>query len=575
MAELPERRLSLRATPLPAPAPGGPIDPLVRVQRELRAAEHGLARARGRALQAEEEVERLRDELTAARAELQAAREEPRRLQREAEASALARLRAEQVAYAERSRRLELEDTLGRARVGEARESRAREAVEEDARQRIEELREDVRRAGRARDEAERLLRVALAEPPRGAALAQPPRGAAQKRSAGPRARAGGQTEVLRRERELAERRASPGRHGLGSPAGPGALGAPVGALEGERRLAALRNPLPRTAGGQEPAPPRPAVPAPLPAAVPKPPPLPSGHAPRAPIEPERLMAALDRLRQAAPSGPEAADEPPSRPSPPATPPPASGPRPAPAGWLLRALTRLVDESPALGGEVIVGLLPAQHLHTPGPLAYDLLLGADGLIRVSVLSGRTQVERFPAAPLAGSEEALPRHPSEVNFQVLGDLSGLARLLMGGGGHRRLGRGVARIRGDRASFELLQDLLARPAPLPEMIRAGACPGALPSLALAGALLAPTQTAGHLLTLAHLRPGALTARAFLHINSRQAPRVSTTPAARPVDIAVVCPDERLLGALTGPEAADVQGDRELLEQLRGWIREAQRV
>lgn len=592
------------AAAIEAAVPGPPSDPETLAARQLRGFELAVENARKRVAEAEAAAAELTGRIRQLEDELEEARGEPRRLtallaERER------RLRdAEQRVHAERALRLEVEEEL----AGQAAVQRAlREALGEVATReaRIRELEEELQRARRAGDEAEHLAAAAavgkqrgrrragpampdrvgerlrgelalasglLGAPVAAAAVARPaqPRLAEllrfereliARRGATPRtqpeARASSEptlaqlreqlerlravAERERAEREEAEQRAARLERALAEQsARSGRVYEAIEELRGE--LAELRaahagEPLAAGAGGLE-EPPRLGDPA-------------------GPVEAQRLSAALARLREASPSEPQgaAAEERPTRSGRPTKP------------WLRRAFRRLVVQDPAAAGRLLVALLPAQHVADRRPVAYDLVLGesTDICVQVSAGAGPPRIDFGEAS----------RSLSEVDFQVTGDLASIARLVAAGRVRRRFGRGLARVRGERARFSALERLVSTPLTLRELHAAGVRLDPALALTIVSLVIDPAWTAGERFTIAHEVRGARLAGAFLHVRDGGAPLVTDRPAAGPVETTIVSPADMLLPTLAGDRSADVfvRGEQRPLTLLAHWLERAQ--
>ena len=112
----------------------------------------------------------------------------------------------------------------------------------------------------------------------------------------------------------------------------------------------------------------------------------------------------------------------------------------------------------------------------------------------------------------------PRPLSEVDFQLVGDLASIARLLAAGPVRRRLGRlalrhPMARIRGDRSRFPALEHLIDAPLTLGQLHAAGVRLDPVLALTLAALMIEPEWTAGERFTIAHREPSAAVARRIL--------------------------------------------------------------
>jgi hypothetical protein len=168
----------------------------------------------------------------------------------------------------------------------------------------------------------------------------------------------------------------------------------------------------------------------------------------------------------------------------------------------------------------------------------------------------------------------PRARWDVSFQVLGDLSSLARLLGAGPLRRRLGRGLAGVSGDRRALRALTELVRAPLTLEELDLAGV--RLQPSLALSVAALMvdPSWTEGERFTIAHQQPGAETAAAHLRIRDG-GPLSVTDSALGPVAATIVCPGDSLLPVLGGAVAVDgaIRGEERPPRLLRSWLKRAQ--
>ncbi len=332
---------------------------------------------------------------------------------------------------------------------------------------------------------------------------------------------------------------------------------------EAERRAAALeREPAPSTADPSVPdaSAPDPTVPDPI---VPDPiVPDPSA----APLEPERLSDALTRLRATiAPQAPPASangDDPSAHP-------PLSGGSVARADRPLEPVfRRLVRRDPDAAGRLLLELLPLAALVHPRPVAYDLVLRrGPGVTRpcvwVTVLGGAPTIRVRPA----------PRPADQVDFQVVGEPVRIARLLVAGWLRRRLGLGVARVRGSRAQLPALGALLSAPLDLTELHREGVRLDSATTFALVAAMVDPAWTAGRRFTIAHEEPQAGTT--YVSAGGGRRIEVTPTPPAQPVSTTLRCRADQLSAALCRESVGGltVSGDPLPLAWLRQWINRAQ--
>ena len=152
-------------------------------------------------------------------------------------------------------------------------------------------------------------------------------------------------------------------------------------------------------------------------------------------VELERFDAALARLRAAA-GEPDFGDS--LRPDRSESPIPAVG---ATRPWLHEAFAELVARDPDGAGELFVALLPAQGTAWSDPIAYDIVLAPDDVVRLTSAGGgaRPEIERAET----------PRDLGEVAFRATGGPAKLALLIAAGPFRRRFRRrGLARVEGAR-------------------------------------------------------------------------------------------------------------------------------
>ena len=125
-----------------------------------------------------------------------------------------------------------------------------------------------------------------------------------------------------------------------------------------------------------------------------------------------------------------------------------------------------------MAGQLLLALLPAQAAVHREPLAYDLILGPGECVRVTVRSHAREPGDIAPDPSAEAADPTcpesvvefadsPRAESDVDFQVLGELTSVARTVAAGRLRRRFGRGMAHVNGDRAAFGALRDLVRAP------------------------------------------------------------------------------------------------------------------
>ena len=265
-------------------------------------------------------------------------------------------------------------------------------------------------------------------------------------------------------------------------------------------------------------------------------------------MQTDRLADALTRLRANAQP-----IQPPTVPAVPAT---LAGP--------FRTLCR---RDPALAGRLAVSLLGMERIAYPHPIAFDLLLGpGGGCIQVTSSEARTDVVA----------ETTARPLEQVGFRVVGGPDRLARLLVAGRLRRRLGFGVARVRGDRDGLAALEALLALPLDLPALVDGGMLTDSTTMLSLVAAMVRPEWTRGAHFAVSH-RDGD-SSPSYLVFSGGRRPEVTPTAPAGPIATVISCADHDLASVLTGaiaPGAAGIQvlGDAAPLTQLQGWIKRAQ--
>ena len=295
---------------------------------------------------------------------------------------------------------------------------------------------------------------------------------------------------------------------------------------------------------------------------------------PARPVQPQRLNEALSRLRETIP-----AQVPPGEPEAGAAHEAgaagvgATGAGAAPAEpaeavasgrvWLEPVFRSLVRRDAALGGRLLLDLLPAQRAAYPRPVAYDLVLGEHRCVQVTVFGGPPEI-RFADAQ---------RPASVTDFRAVGDAARLARLLVAGRIRARLGIGVARVRGRRDALSALRALVQAPLALSELQRAGVRLEPALALEVAALMIAPQWTAGERFSIAHEQDGR--SSSLLHVRDGLPPAVSQAWPADRADTTIACPAELLLDVLSGhdPQGLEVSGDERPLGLLRDWLKRAQ--
>jgi hypothetical protein len=241
--------------------------------------------------------------------------------------------------------------------------------------------------------------------------------------------------------------------------------------------------------------------------------------------------------------------------------------------WLRNAFHVLVDRDASSAGRLLLALLPVQRIADPQPVAYDLVLGDMAAARVTVSSTVAQVDLGDT----------PRPLAEVDFQLVGNLASIARLLAAGPLRRRLGPlgrlapggRVALVRGDRTRLVALEHLLDARLTLGQLHGAGVRLDPVLALTVAAAMIDPGWTGGERFTIAHREPEAASPGAYLHIRDARAPTVTGEPPQGPVATTVGCSPDDLLGVLSGEHVASVaiSGDQRPLTLVSQWLDRAQ--
>ncbi len=298
--------------------------------------------------------------------------------------------------------------------------------------------------------------------------------------------------------------------------------------------------------------PPAAALPVTAPPALPAPP-----AAPATVVEPARLNDALSRLRETV--APHDVQEAPSTALIPSLSMHEALARPS----LERVFRKMVAADADVAGRLLLELLPLQRVVYPHPVSYDLVLGADRCVSVSVPNGMPVIQ----------VQAVARPRQEVDFQVMGDPGRLARMLLAGRWRRRFGRRVARVRGRREGVVALTSLLGAPLDLQALQRAGVRPDPLIALALVAAMIEPAWTATERFTFAHASPEQ--SRTYLVVNGGQGVSATRIAPDGGATTTMHCPASDLMAALAGEavRGVRVEGDVGAYLSLRKWIKRAQ--
>ena len=280
------------------------------------------------------------------------------------------------------------------------------------------------------------------------------------------------------------------------------------------------------------------------------------------PVQPDHLSAALARLRERTPvSPPEDASE-----TAPAQSAPAAGAR---RPWLAAAFRVLCAQDASGAGRLLLALLPAQRAADPQPVAYDLILSDLLVAHVTVGSAAGHV----------AMGTTPRPASDVDFQLIGGLAGIARLLVAGPVRRRLsrvssGRRMARLRGNPHRLAALDRLIDARLSVGELQAAGVRLDPVLAMTVAGLMIDPVWTMGERFVIAHRELEAARPDAYLHVRDGRPPLASGQPPHAPVEAVVVCPADDLLAVLAGAvRPAETVGEERPLTLLAQWLGRAQ--
>jgi hypothetical protein len=280
-------------------------------------------------------------------------------------------------------------------------------------------------------------------------------------------------------------------------------------------------------------------------------------QAPAGLLEPARLNDALSRLRETI-----APQEAPGQAPAPVVPRAPSVHEALARPSLERVFRRMARSDPDAAGRLLLELLPLQRVVYPHAVSYDLVLGPDRCVWVSVPDGTPAIE----------VQAAPRPRQEVDFQVLGDPKRIARLLTAGWFGRRFGR-AARVRGRRQGVVALSALLGAPLDLGALHGAGVRPDPLVAFSLLAAMIEPGWTATERFTLAHATPDAT----WTYLVVREGRPLTATRMAPDggATTTLACATEDLLAALAGVPVPGVRvtGDVGAFLWLRKWIKRAQ--
>ncbi len=288
-------------------------------------------------------------------------------------------------------------------------------------------------------------------------------------------------------------------------------------------------------------------------------------QSPAGPVAPEHLSSALARLRATTEAVPEDAEAMAGeRDAPALAPAPAAGGG-APRPWLWPTFERLARIDPEAAAGLLVRLLPMQQYAHPEPIAYDVGL-EDFWVHVTVIEDGQRIELADA----------PRSADEVSFAIHGDARRISRLLCAGPLRRRLGIGLAGVRGERRALRALDELLRAPVSLAELCAAGVTFDPALTMKLVAAMIGPDGANREVFTIAHRAPAAEDdgpADVALSVDGARQPSV-VRDVSDPTTT-IVCAPDRLLMALGDLSPADYEhrGAREPLTWIQRRVKLAQ--
>jgi hypothetical protein len=189
-----------------------------------------------------------------------------------------------------------------------------------------------------------------------------------------------------------------------------------------------------------------------------------------------------------------------------------------------------------------------------------------GCVQVTSTGDGTEIAR----------QATARPLQQVDLHVVGGPERFARLLAAGRIRRRLGFGVARVRGNRDGVAALDALLALPLDLPALVDGGMSTDPSSLLSLVAAMVTPNWTRGARFSISHRDGNA--PDTYLLIADGRLPIVTAVAPTGPIATVISCAQSDLASALTGspapePHSVQVLGDPAPLAQLQAWIKRAQ--
>jgi hypothetical protein len=274
-------------------------------------------------------------------------------------------------------------------------------------------------------------------------------------------------------------------------------------------------------------------------------------------LDPNRLDAALSRLREPAPQlGLEAPITPARRSEATAT-----------RAWIEPVFRALTGEDAIAAGRLLLALLPVARLVSADRRRYDLILERLGCVHVTVPGG--------GEPAHVQLEPASRALTATDFTVRGDLASLARLVADGSLRRRLFHRRARITGSRGAARALLDLVRVPLGLEQWLGVGVTLDPWLACRLAALMVEPSWTVGESFTIAFPESGGGAGGVCLHVRDGAYAAVGEAAFVTEPTTVVTAPGGSVLAILAGDTGAAtaIAGDHGALVRLQSWIARAQ--
>jgi ribonucleoside-diphosphate reductase beta chain len=221
------------------------------------------------------------------------------------------------------------------------------------------------------------------------------------------------------------------------------------------------------------------------------------------------------------------------------------------------ALEQMTRENPQLAARLIIQMLPAAAARVPGPLRYDLDVDGIGTWRVAIDGDGADVTRLSGGAGEGD--------GQVDFRLITDPEGLARMAAGASAARLLLRGRMRIRGKRRRALRLRALANGEDPsIADAIRAGAAIDADAIHRSLEYLVDPEWTRGYRFTVGFHVEGEGTW--YVEARDGERLRVTTEPPPDGADVITSVGRDTYRRLLTG-ELTPTQAMRSQLTKVEG--------